>query len=230
MLETLARNNSYRNSNVRLYELAKVYRPCNDTLPDERTIITLGAYGKIDFFSLKGCVEALLRELRVKDICFTADSENQSYHPGRCAVIKSGGAILGSMGQIHPAVAKNYDLGETYAAEIDFMSLLACRAPESLYTPLPRFPSTSRDIALVCDTSVTVAALTDCIKRGGGALLKEVELFDIYTGSQVPQGKKSVAFSLKLRADDMTLTDEHADETTKSILVLLEKELGAVIR
>jgi phenylalanyl-tRNA synthetase beta chain len=127
-------------------------------------------------------------------------------------------------------VAKNFDLGETYAVEIDFMTLMDCRAPESGYKPLPRFPAVSRDIALVCDTSVTVAALTNCIKRGGGALLREVELFDIYTGSQVPQGKKSVAFSLKLRSDDQTLTDEHADEATKSILALLENELGAVIR
>jgi phenylalanyl-tRNA synthetase beta chain len=230
MLETLSRNNSYRNVNVRLFELAKVYRPSNDTLPDERTIITLGAYGKTDFFAVKGCVEALLRELRVKNVNFAADSEHPSYHPGRCAVIKAGDTTIGVLGQIHPAVAKNFDLGETYAVEIDFMTLMDCRAPESGYKPLPRFPAVSRDIALVCDTSVTVAALTNCIKRGGGALLREVELFDIYTGSQVPQGKKSVAFSLKLRSDDQTLTDEHADEATKSILALLENELGAVIR
>jgi phenylalanyl-tRNA synthetase beta chain len=108
--------------------------------------------------------------------------------------------------------------------------MLGCRAPEGKYISLPRFPAVSRDIALVCDTSVTVAALENCIKRGGGSLLREVDLFDVYTGSQVPEGKKSVAFSLKLRADDMTLTDEHADETTKKILALLEKELGAVIR
>jgi phenylalanyl-tRNA synthetase beta chain len=88
------------------------------------------------------------------------------------------------------------------------------------YVPLPRFPAVSRDIALVCDTGVTVAALTDCIRRGGGKLLREVTLFDIYTGSQVPEGKKSVAFSLRLRADDATLTDADADEITKKILEL----------
>ena len=230
MLETLARNASYRNTNVRLYELAKVYRPIGETLPDERPILTLGAYGGVDFFTVKGCVEALLRDLRVTDVTFTADRENPSYHPGRCAVVCAGKTAVGVVGQIHPAVAKTYGTGETYAAELDFFKLLELRAAEAKYVSLPKFPSVTRDIALVCDSSITVAALTDCIRRGGGALLREVELFDIYTGSQVPEGKKSVAFSLKLRSDEATLTDADADETTRKILALLEKELGAVIR
>lgn len=230
MLETLARNVSYRNTNVRLYELAKVYRPVGETLPDERLILTLGAYGNVDFFAMKGCVEALLSDLRVTDVAFEADRENPSYHPGRCAIISVGQTPVGVIGQIHPAVAKNYDIGETYAVELDFLKILDCRSPEAKYVALPKFPAVSRDIALVCDTVVSVAALTGCIKRGGGALLREVELFDIYTGSQVPEGKKSVAFSLKLRSDDGTLTDADADSATKKILALLEKELGAVIR
>ena len=230
ILETLARNVSYRNTNVRLYELAKVYRPVGETLPDERPILTLGAYGSFDFFAMKGCVEALLRDLRVTDVTITADRENPSYHPGRCAVVCAGKTPVGVIGQIHPAVAKNYDIGETYAAELDFLRLLECRVSEARYSALPKYPSVTRDVALVCDAAVTVAALTDCIKRGGGALLREVQLFDIYTGSQVPAGKKSIAFSLKLRSDDTTLTDADADGATKKILALLEKELGAVIR
>jgi phenylalanyl-tRNA synthetase beta chain len=230
MLETLARNVSFRNTNVWLYELATVYRPSDGTLPDERPVLTLGAYGSTDFFAIKGCVETLLRDLRVTDVTFASDRENPSYHPGRCAVIRAGATAVGVIGQVHPAVANNYDIGEAYAAELDFFKLLECRAAESKYVSLPKFPAVTRDIALVCDTSVTVAALTDCIKRGGGALLREVELFDIYTGSQVPQGKKSVAFSLKLRSDEATLTDADADGTSKKILALLEKELGAVIR
>jgi phenylalanyl-tRNA synthetase beta chain len=230
MLEILARNVSYRNTNVRLYELAKVYRPTDGLLPDECLVLTLGTYGSSDFFGVKGSVEALLSALRVPDVSYAADSENSSYHPGRCAVVYSGKTAVGVIGQIHPAVAKNYDIGEAYTAELDFPALLECRAPESKYFALPRFPAVTRDIALVCDTAVTVAMLTDCIKRGGGALLRAVALFDIYTGSQVPQGKKSVAFSLKLRSDDMTLTDADADGTTKKILALLASELGAVIR
>jgi phenylalanyl-tRNA synthetase beta chain len=230
MLETLARNVSYRNTSVRLYELAKVYRPSGETLPDERPILTLGAYGSLDFFAMKGCVETLLRDLRVQDVTFAADTENPSYHPGRCAVVYAGKKAVGVIGQVHPRVANNYDISETYTAELDFIELLECRSAEGKYVSLPKFPAITRDIALVCDTAVTVAALTDCIKRGGGALLREVELFDIYTGSQVPEGKKSVAFSLKLRSDESTLTDADADVTTKKILELLEKELGAVIR
>ncbi len=230
MLETLARNGSYRNADVRLYELAKVYRPTGEALPDERLIVTLGAYGNIDFFALKGAVEALLRELRVVNVTFEADGENPSYHPGRCAVVRSEQTVLGTIGQVHPLAAKNYDLGECYAAELDFNAIMDCRAAEAKYIPLPRFPAVSRDIAVVCDKSVTVAALTDVIRRGGGALLREVTLFDIYTGSQVPEGKKSVAFSLKLRSDEATLTDADADAATKKILALLNTELGAVIR
>jgi phenylalanyl-tRNA synthetase beta chain len=230
MLETLARNLNYRNASVRLYEMAKVYRPTRECLPDERQILTLGAYGGTDFFALKGAVESVLRELRVPDVVFEAEAANPSYHPGRCAVIRTGNQVLGVMGQVHPAVAKNYDLGEAYTAELDFGAIHACRAGEAKYVALPRFPSVSRDIALVCDRSVTVAALTDCIKRGGGALLREAALFDIYTGSQVPEGKKSVAFSLKLRSDEATLTDADADAATKKILALLASELGAVIR
>jgi phenylalanyl-tRNA synthetase beta chain len=230
MLEILARNASYRNTNVRLYEMAKVYRPTGETLPDERLSLTLGAYGSVDFFAMKGSVEALLGNLRVPSISFSADKENPSYHPGRCAVIYSGKTAVGVLGQIHPIVAKNYGIGEVYTAELDFLTLLECRASESKYISLPRFPAITRDIALVCDTEITIAALSDCIKRGGGALLREVALFDIYTGSQVPQGKKSVAFSLKLRSDDATLTDADADGATKKILALLASELNAVIR
>ena len=230
MLDTLARNVNYRNTAVRLYEMAKVYRPTEDTLPEERVIITLGAYGGTDFFDIKGCVEALLCELRVPDVTFEADRENPSYHPGRCAVVRSGETVIGVLGQVHPQIAGNYDIGEAYAAELDFGLILGCRAKEARYVPLPKFPAVSRDIAVVCDKSVTVAALTDCIRRAGGKLLREVTLFDIYTGAQVPEGQKSVAFSLRLRANDATLTDADADETTTKILELLKTELGAVIR
>ena len=230
MLDILSRNASYRNEDVLLYEMAKVYRPIGEVLPDERLILTLGGYGKIDFFSLKGCVEAVLSDLRVKDVRFEAVTDNPSYHPGRCAAVLSGGTVVGVLGQTHPEVEKNYDLGETYTAELDFTALLGCRTPEGKYVPLPRFPAVTRDLALVCDRTVTVASLADTIRRGGGALLRSVALFDVYTGSQVPQGKKSVAFSLALRADDATLTDADADAVMKKILALLEKELGAVIR
>ena len=230
MLGTLSRNANHRNENVRLYELATVYRDIGETLPDERAILTLGAYGNTDFLTLKGQVEAIFEEFRVQDVSFEADSSIASRHPGRCARIYSGETELGVIGQIHPTVAAEYGLPETYAVELDLNELLACAQPESKFAPIPKYPSITRDIAVVCDEAVTIGALTNCIKNAGGELLKNVELFDIYRGTHIPEGKKSTAFSLVLRSDDKTLTDEHADETVKAILAALDSELGAVIR
>ena len=230
MLETLARNASVRNSNVKLYELAKVYRPKGDVLPVEKKILTLGAYGGVNFFDVKGAVETILSQLHVENVKFKAQSEIPYYHPGRCAEIFSGEKFIGTVGQIHPKVAQNYEIGECYAAQIDLENAIANREPEKTYTPIAKYPIVSRDIAVVCDNAVTVAELTDCIKKSGGALLRSVELFDVYTGSPIPDGKKSVAFALKLYSDEATLTVEQADEETKQILAGLEKELGAVIR
>ncbi|HHT16425.1 MAG TPA: phenylalanine--tRNA ligase subunit beta [Papillibacter sp.] len=230
MLQTLAVNSNHRNENVRLYEFAKVYRPCGGTLPEERVMMTFGAYGDMDFYGLKGAVEALLSGLRVKDVTFTAERENPSYHPGRCALVRSGDMVLGVLGEVHPLVAKNYDLDRAYTAELDMSALVACRDKEPRYVPLPKYPAITRDLAVVCDAKTPVGELAACIKKAGGKLLRDVTLFDVYTGSQVPEGKKSVAFSLTLRADDMTLTDEHADETVKNILTALLDAHGATIR
>ena len=230
MLGALAKNWGHRNPDARLYELAMIYRDIGETLPDERPILTLGAYGKCDFFTIKGVCETLLREFRVENVRFTAERDNPSYHPGRTATIYSGDKPLGVVGQIHPVVAKNYALNEVYAAEIDFLLMLDCAAGEKTYTPLPRFPAITRDIAIVCDLALPAAELSDCIYRSGGELLREAKLFDVYSGNQVPDGRKSVAFSLTLRSDDQTLTDAQADEVMKRILETLEQELGAVIR
>ena len=201
-------------------------------LADERQVIVLGAYGgEMDFFALKGAVEALLAGMNVKDVSFAAQTEGRTFHPGRCAQVLAGETVLGVLGQIHPLTARNYgvDCG-LYAAQLSFPALLAAQAPEARYEPLPRFPSVTRDIAVVCAEEVTVAQLTDCIGRGARGLLRDVELFDIYTGAPIPPGKKSVAFNLTLRADDRSLTAEEADEDVKSVLALLKEELDAVLR
>ena len=232
MLETLARNHSYRNPEALLYELATVYFPVEgEDLADEQQMVSLGAYGpEVDFFAFKGTVEALLDGLNVKNPSFER-GVSPTFHPGRCAQVLVDGKVVGIFGQIHPLTAQNYGVDcPLYVAQLSFPALLAARAPEARYVPLPRFPDVTRDIAVVCDKSVTVAALTDCIRRGAQGLLKEADLFDIYTGAPIPEGKKSVAFSLKLRADDRTLTDAEADADVKSVLALLESELGAVLR
>ena len=232
MLETLARNYSYRNKAAKLYEIATVYKPvAGRDLADERPMLSLGAYGAGMDFALKGVVEQTLCALNVKNVRFAARSDIPAFHPGRCAEVRAGGVFLGVLGQLHPLTCQNYGMDcDVFAAQLDFMDLLAQRAGEARYEPLPRFPSVTRDIAVVCAQEITVAQLEECINRGARGLLKEVELFDIYTGAPIPAGKKSVAFNLTLRSDERSLTAEEADEDVHSVLTLLERELGAVLR
>lgn len=232
MLEIIARNFSYRNKSARLYELGKIYLPREDGLADEPKYLSLGAYGDgVDFFSFKGSVETLLRELRITNVKFEACTDNASYHPGRCACVYAGETLLGVFGQIHPLVAANYGVdSEIYTAELSFEAMYEMRGGIPVYQPLPKFPAVTRDIAVVCDEAVTVGALEESIRRGAKGLLKEVSLFDIYRGPGVADGKKSVAFNLVLRADDRSLTGDEADEDVQSILAALSADHGAVLR
>ena len=204
----------------------------NDGLAMEAQILTLGAYGNgMDFFTMKGAVEALLKGIRAQDVHFEVCAEDVSYHPGRCAYVYSGSNIVGVFGQIHPQAAKNFGVdAELYCAELSFDELLLACGPDPEYAPLPKFPAVTRDIAVVCDEAVTVGALEAAIRRGAKGLLKDAALFDIYRGKNIGEGKKSVAFNLTLRADDRSLTGEEADEDVKSILEALEKDCGAVLR
>jgi len=233
MLEVLGRNSSYRNREVWLYELARVYIPVEGAiLPDERVKLVLGAYGENeDFFTLKGCVEAILSSQRIASPEFKAVTDNPSFHPGRCAEVSFGGRVLGIMGQIHPKVQENYGIDlPVYVAELDVATIFDLRAPEPSYKPLPRYPSVYRDLAIVCDADTPVAAISRVIKEAGGRLLKEAELFDIYTGSPIPEGKKSVAFSLEFRSEEQNLTDAEVNPLIDKILKHLNDELGAQIR
>ena len=233
MLGVLSTNLSRRNMEAKLYEMATVYKKQpGKMLADERTVLTLGAYGGgVDFFALKGAVEALLCAARTPDVRFTADTETAAFHPGRCAAVWSGDTRLGTLGQIHPDVCAAYGLdGATYCAEIDVVLLHDLEGAEPVYTPLPRFPAITRDIAVVCDVSVPVGELTECIRKAEKNVLRGVKLFDVYTGVGIPEGKKSVAFSLTLRSDDGTLTDDHAEEAVRAVLDALRENFGAVIR
>ena len=234
MLEILTRNYNYRNQDVRLYEVGRIYLPGGkDGLAVENKILSMGAYGQdMDFYTLKGCVEAILKDLRISDVRFVVPEEaNPSYHPGRCAQVYAGDRLLGVMGQIHPLVAQNYGVdAQFYCAELELNDLMAAKGADPEYVPLPKFPAVTRDIAVVCDEAVTVGMLEECIRKGAKGLLKDCKLFDIYRGKGVAEGKKSVAFNLVLRADDRSLTSEEADEDVKSILAALEKDLGAVLR
>ncbi|MCI7808519.1 phenylalanine--tRNA ligase subunit beta [bacterium] len=233
MLEILSRNNAYHNKSVKLYELAKIYLPAEgQPLPEEPKMLLLGTYGAGEsFFTMKGELEAIFAGLRLKKASYTAEKTNPSYHPGRCARISVDGMDVGVMGQVHPLVAKNYGIDtDVYCAEINFTKLMDCRLPDATYTPLPKYPTVSRDLALVCGESVTVAQAEEVITAAAGKLLRDVKLFDIYRGAGVPQGKKSMAFSLELRADDRTLTDTDSEAVVSRILAALKEKLDASLR
>ena len=233
MLEILSRNNAYHNKAVKLYELAKIYLPvAGQPLPEEPKMLVLGTYGAGEtFFTLKGELEAIFTGLRLKKAEYTAVKDNPSYHPGRCAKVSIDGVDVGVMGQVHPLAAANYGIDtDVYCAEIDFTKLFEMQLPDATYTPLPKYPTVSRDLSLVCSEDVTVAQAEAVITAAAGKLLRDVKLFDIYRGPGVPEGKKSMAFSLELRADDRTLTDTDSEAVVTKVLAALKEKLDAALR
>ena len=233
MLDILSRNNAYHNKAAKLYELAKIYLPIEgQVLPEEPKMLVLGTYGAGEsFFTLKGELEAIFAGLRMPKASYAAVKDNPSYHPGRCAAVSMNGVLLGYMGQVHPLVAQNYGLDcEVYCAELNFNAMFELQLPEPTYTPLPKYPTVSRDLSLVCDEAVTVAEAEDVITAAAGKLLRNIRLFDIYRGTGVPEGKKSMAFSLELRADDRTLTDADSEAVVSKVLAALKDNLNAILR
>lgn len=232
IMEVLARNANYSNEKVHLYEIATTYTPTGaETLPDERKVLTVGFYGDGDFFSLKAMCETVSSFARVK-FDYVRDSKNPSYHPGRCAdICLADGTKIGTMGQIHPTVAKNYEMDvPVFVAEMDIPLLFANRGAEPQYKHLPKFPASSRDFSFVCAESLEVGAIEKVMFESGVKLLEDVKLIDIYRGVQIGEGNKSVTFRIVLRAGDHTLTVEEADKAAKKILDAMENKLGITIR
>ena len=232
MLEILTRNYNYRNKSAHLYELGRTYFEREDGMADEPKMLSLGVYGPEEtFFTLKGAVETILASIRAEEVTYEAEHSHPSYHPGRCAKVYVKGQEVGILGQIHPLVAANYGVDtELYYGELKFDALFASRGSDPEYTPLPKFPAVTRDIAVLVGVGATVGALEACIRTAAKGLLKDVTLFDIYQGSNLPAGKKSVAFNLILRADDRSLTAQEADDEVKLVLESLEKAFGATLR
>ena len=247
MLETLSRNMNRNIDKVKAFEIGNTFMASElnkDHLPDEEYSLCIGIYGKgEDFFSLKGMVCEMLRILGIREPQFVAESEYGPYHPGRCARIcveaspemKAAGVDteeIGIMGEIHPDVAEKYGMkGERiYCCEIMFGALQRHADTEIVYTPLPKYPSTARDIALLVDEDMEVGRIEKVIKEFGGKILETVRLFDVYRGQQVEDGKKSVAFSLVYRDKDKTLTDEEVTEVHSKVLDALKDKLNAVLR
>ena len=233
MLDILSRNRANRNDVVRLYEIAKIYlKPVDDSngrYAREPKILSLGAYGGgMDFYKLKGAVESILEAMRIEGAEYAAVRDNPSYHPGRCASVSVNGKTIGVFGQVHPTVQKNYgsDL-ELYAAELSLDALIENQGAEPTYKALPRFPAVTRDIAVVADREITVGEIEKTIRVSGGELLRDVRLFDVYEGPGILPGKRSTAYSMTLRSDEGTLTDDHADEVMTNVLTALREKLGA---
>ena len=237
MLEILANNYNHRNPRAWLFEIGKEYLPtAPDKLPEEPHRLTVGMYGDCDFFTLKGILETLLEKLGVPALRFTRCEEACPYeekcafHPGRSAVVYSDDTPLGIFGEIHPDVQKNYGIGvRCYAAKLDIPALLAAAQTEITYQPLPKFPAMTRDLSLVCDEEVAVADLEAAIRKAVGRCLERVELFDVYRGEQIAEGKKSVSYNIVMRNAEETMTNEQADAAMKRVLKALT-QLGAELR
>ena len=231
MLETLAYNHSHKNADTKIFEVGKVYLPTGEVLPDEQEKIAIGISGAVDFYDLKGIVEALLDALRVSDAEYVPECENPSFHPGRCATLEIGGKNAGVFGEIHPDVLAAYGIGATcYVAELDLKTIFDAMNTHVKYKKLPRFPAAERDIALLADKGVAVAELEKTIRKAGGEILDTVTLFDVYEGAQIPKGKKSIAYAVTFRAADRSLTNDEVNKVFNKIIKDLEYKNGAVLR
>ncbi|MDE7302522.1 MAG: phenylalanine--tRNA ligase subunit beta [Oscillospiraceae bacterium] len=237
MCEVLARNYNNRNSAVCLFELGSEYIPNGGELPDEPVRLSVGAYGgDADFYTVKGIVDSMLKNIGVEDFEYAACTdpnvfaEADAFHPGRCAVITKDGKAIGILGELHPETLENYGIGvKAYAAKVNVTELLDIANAVKTYKPLPKFPATTRDLAIVCDETLPVAELEKAIRKAVGNILESVTLFDVYQGKQIAEGKKSVAYAISMRSHEGTLTDEQADAAVKRVLKELAN-LGAELR
>lgn len=233
MMESLGRNFSRNNDYVRLFEIGKVYIPGEDenSLPTEKNILTIGMYGECDYLDLKGVVENVIEGLGVAKARFQRESENPSYHPGKTAAIVLRGKKVAVLGEVHPDVQEEYGVDKLcYTAEIDLDALFNASEVVKAYKPLPKFPAVTRDIALLVEDSILVQDIEEAIRKAGGNLVEKVQLFDIYKGSQIPEGKKSIAYAIAYRDEKKTLTDKDVTKVHDKILRTLEHKLGAVLR
>lgn len=232
MMDILSKNYNNRNGAVSLYEIGNEYIPVEgELLPDEVPNLVLGMYGDDkDFFTLKGVVENLLDTLAIREYDVDAKSDDPTFHPGRCAVLSKDGEEFGIIGEVHPLVCANYGINtRVYVGKLKLRKLFAMMDTQRSYVPMPKFPASTRDLALLCDDALPVMTMEKAIKAAAGKILEKIELFDVYKGSQIAEGKKSVAFNISMRASDRTLTDEEVNGAMSKILKALE-ELGAQIR
>jgi len=234
MLEVISTNYNRRIEEARLFELSTIYLPQSlpiTELPVEKPILTIGMYGNTDFYDLKGIVEELLSSLGITKFEFAQKNDCPACHPGRTAEILINGKSAGLIGEISPEVAENFEAPErTYIGIVHVEHLVNNASFKASHKPLPKFPAVTRDIAMLVKDEVLVKQIEDIIKQRSGKMLEKFKLFDVYKGKQVPEGMKSVAYSISFRADDRTLTDEEVSKTMAKILDGLKNILDAQLR
>ena len=223
MLSSLAFNYNHRNKNVRLYELAKVYLPKTlplTELPDERVQFTLGMYGEGDFYAMKGVVEEFFSKAGIRGkISYDPKAGKTFLHPGRQANIIYNGEVMGYLGEIHPQVADNYGIGDkTYVAVLDMPVVVKYADFDRKFTGIARFPAVTRDLSMVVPHEILAGDIEDMIVQRGGKILESYQLFDVYEGSQIKAGYKSMAYSVVFRAKDKTLEESEINTAMKKIL------------
>lgn len=232
MMDVLSYNYAHRAASIKMYENATVYIPTGEgSLPDERKVMTVGMYGDCDFFDVKGIIEEFLERMNIDKAEYVLpDSGTESYHPGRVASVVVNGACVGVFGQIHPLVQKNYDISvPVYTAELYMNELYSAAKPDREFVAVPKYPSVERDLALVCAEDVYSGVVEGYIKDLAGKYLESITVFDVYTGEQVADGYKSIAYSLKLRSSESTLSDEDIDRIMGKVIKGLEAH-GIVLR
>ncbi len=233
MLETLSYNYNHKNDAVSLFEISKIFIPIEgQQLPDEPEKLSIGMYRKgMDFFDIKGALEAIFESLNMHGVEFKALADHPSFHPGRTAQILANGTVIGVVGEAHPQVTDNFEIGvPCYLAELDIAEMFKCVDSNVKFKALPKFPAAERDIAVLVDKSVPVGDLESTMIKASGALLDSIKLFDVYEGDRIPEGKKSVAFAIAFRAPDHSLTADEINKVFNKILKDLEYKNNAQLR
>lgn len=233
MLDILSHNYNHKNESAYLFEACKVFIPKQaGELPDEPEKLSIGMYKKgIDFFDIKGALESVFEGLNINGVRYERLTDNPMFHPGRAARLISGDTEIGVVGEIHPAVCENFEIGlPCYVAELDIEKMLSCVNDTVKYKALPKFPAAERDIAVLVDKATAVGELEATMVKASGSILESIKLFDVYEGDRVPEGKKSVAFSLKFRAADRSLTSEEVNRVFNKLTKDLEFKNNAQLR
>lgn len=236
MLEVLSRNRNRKVDRCSLFEIGRIFIPKTlplKELPEERQMLCIGMYGdELNFYNLKGIVQMLFREFGTLEKAeFTPITTDTTFHPGRTASIKIGDAYIGILGEIHPKVGENYGLNiPVLIAELDYDTILDLSDTQKYYKGLPKFPAVERDLAIIVKKEVLAAQLENVIRKSAGDILEDVKLFDIYEGDQIPEGYKSMAYSLIYRAPDRTLKYEEVDAIHERIIKELAEHMGAKLR